>query len=338
MAAGVPVCVPTDHRHGGDLFSDSRKLHIHTGLKDYFVTTQPPPRRNDDLRFTQNFLHNPNLVDRIVRLAGLRDGDTVLEIGPGKGIITRRLAEAVGAEGHVIAVELDASLAETLALLLRPMTQVEIINGDILRFPLADLPEDYVVFSNIPFNITSDLLEYLFDPAINPAQAHLILQKDSLVALNEQGEDVETFKSLMIHPLYEVEVAHPFLKSDFIPQPGVVTALFAFTRRSNPLIAPADYALYKDFLAMASKDRVGEGVWRKLFSKLQLAKLTDGTGLVAGRGLKSQSAEAMLGAFGAFTHEGRSRHELVNGAMAALREEQARRDGLNRAGGHRRKV
>lgn len=300
------------------------------------MTTQPPQPRNDDLRFTQNFLHNPALVHQIVRLAGLRLGDTVLEIGPGKGIITRRLAEEVGVDGQVIAVELDSALADTLALLLRPLTQVTIENADILHFPLGELPEDYVVFSNIPFNITSALLEYLFDPAINPAQAHLILQKDSMIGSNEQGADAQTFKSLMIHPLYAIELAHPFLKSDFIPQPGVVTALFAFTRRPAPLIDPADYDLYKDFLAMVAKDRVGEGVWRKLFSKIQLGKLTDSAILINGRGLKSQSAEGIIGAFKAFTREGRSRHDLVTGAMAALRAEQARRENMNRAGGHRR--
>jgi len=300
------------------------------------MTYKPPLNRRDELRFTQNFLHSPALVGQIVGLADLQHGDTVLEIGPGKGIITRQLAEAVGAEGRVVAVELDGRLATALAESLHTTPQVEVVTMDILRFPLHELPENYVVFSNIPFNITSDLLEYLFDPAVNPAQAHLILQQDSMIGVTERGATAETFKSMMIHPLYRVELAHPFAKSDFIPPPGVETGLFAFSRRATPLIDPADYDLYKDFLALVSKDRVGEGLWRKLFSKVQMDKLTETAGLVSGRGLKSQSAAGIIAAFEIFTREGRSRQDLARGAMAALRDEQARREDINRAGGHRR--
>ncbi|HEX2620399.1 MAG TPA: rRNA adenine N-6-methyltransferase family protein, partial [Phototrophicaceae bacterium] len=71
------------------------------------------PSHSDDLRFTQNFLHSKALVDKIVKLAKLQPGSTVLEIGPGKGIITAKLADQVTATGKVIAIELDSGLANT---------------------------------------------------------------------------------------------------------------------------------------------------------------------------------------------------------------------------------
>lgn len=297
---------------------------------------RPPAARPDELRFTQNFLHSPALVERIVTLAQLSPGSPVLEIGPGKGIITRRLAAVLGRDGQVIAVELDKRLADTLRQQLADLPQVRVINADMLQFPLSDLPAGYAVFANVPFNITSPLLEHLFQPLTGPAQAHLILQTDALTGTLENGAPAETFKSLMLKPFYQLAVAHRFASSDFAPQPAVDTALFAFSRRAVPLLDPAQYPLYKDFLAFVSKDRAGEGNWRKVFSKLQLQKLVEQHGLIDGRGLKSQSVEALTGAFAVFSRGDRARHGLVTGAMAALREEQQRREQINRAGGHRR--
>lgn len=300
------------------------------------MPTPTPQHRHDEVRFTQNFLHSPALVERIVKLAQLQTGATVLEIGPGKGIITRRLAEAVGTNGRVIAVELDPALATRTAELFKGVTHVQIVTGDILTFNLDDLPTGYAVFSNIPFNITSALLEVLFNPVNGPSQAHLILQREALIAANEFSDNAETFKAMMIAPLYQMSIAHPFQRSDFTPQPSVETALFAFEKRPSPLINPTQYPLYKDFLAAASKDRVGEGIWRKLFSSAQLTALSTTSGLVMGRGLKSQSAAGMIAAFLVFARDNRSKHANVSGAMTALRQEQERRESTNRTGGHRR--
>lgn len=288
----------------------------------------------DEIHYTQNFLHSPALVDRLVSMAKLPRGGTVLEIGPGKGIITRKLADAVGADGQVIAVELDDALAEALKTKFADIPQLRIVKSNILSFDFGSLPRDHAVFANIPFNITSLLLELLFTPATGPAQAHLILQQDTLIATSEYGT-AETFKSMLLRPLYDISVAHTFHRTDFTPQPGVDTALFAFFRRATPLIDAAHYELYKDFLAAVSKDRVGEGIWSKLFSRAQLHALDES--LVLGRGLKSQSVAGIVDAFRMFTRGSRAKFNLVRGTMNRLREEQARRESINRSGDHRRK-
>jgi 23S rRNA (adenine-N6)-dimethyltransferase len=277
------------------------------------------------LQYTQNFLRDKALVERLVSAARIQPGSTVLEIGSGKGIITAALAKAAGAAGRVIAVELDEKLAENLRALFQNTPQVEILHMDILQFKLEALPENYSVFSNIPFSITSTLLEFLLNPKTGPRSAHLILQKDALI--DPQGEP---FKAFLMKPLYEITTAHTFRRSDFVPQPGVDTALFGFTKRAEPLVNPVQYDLYKDFLAFVSKDRVGEGVWTRVFSKGQIAK----TALIVGRGLKAQTVNAMTDAFKQFAASNRT--EVVKGAMARLRAEQQRREQINQAGGHRR--
>lgn len=286
-----------------------------------------------ELQYTQNFLHSPALVAQIVALAAIRGGATVLEIGPGRGIITEALARQVTEAGRVVAVELDASLASSLANRFEAVPQVTVLHGDILKVDLTQFGTDYQVFSNVPFNITSPLLERLFAEGTGPEAAHLILQTDALISSGPYG-DGETFKSLMIQPRYDVEVVHTFSPADFVPRPSVATALFRFRRRVIPLIANADLALYKDFLAFVSKDRAGEGAWTRVLPKPTLQVLSAAGGLVPGRGLKSQSVEALVAAFRAF--QGSSRIRLVQGAMQDLRQEQARREEINRAGGHHR--
>jgi 16S rRNA A1518/A1519 N6-dimethyltransferase RsmA/KsgA/DIM1 with predicted DNA glycosylase/AP lyase activity len=292
------------------------------------------PRR-DDLRFTQNFLHDAALVARLVKQAQLTAGGVVLEVGPGKGIITSSLADAVGPQGQVIAVELDERLAAALTGQFAARPQVKVMIGDILDYDFGALGRTYAVFANVPFNITSALLERMLDPRVGPAQAHLILQRDTFIAVGEGGAPALTLKALMVHPWYDVREVYRFRPSDFRPAPSVETALFALARRPEPLLDSAHHALYLDFLAVVSKDRAGEGGWRKLFSGPQLALLLE-HGLVMGRGLKAQPAGAMLAAFRLFAQANRARFGLVQGAMANLRAEQQRREAINRAGGHHR--
>ena len=294
-----------------------------------------PPRHNE-IRFTQNFLRDPALVKKLVSRAPIQLGETVLEIGPGKGIITKALAEAVGKEGQVVAVELDATLASGLNSVFALTPQVRIIAEDILAFDRAALPINYKVFANIPFNITSTLLEYLFDADVGPSIAHLILQTETLLGIGEHNVNLETFKSLMIKPLYKITIAYHFQRSDFRPPPSVDTALFEFQRRSTPLVEPTNYTLYKDFLAFISKDRAGEGAWLRVLSRQQISKLAEQSGIVIGRGIKMQSADSIAAAFRTFAAGSKTKHQIVSGAMAGLRTEQARRENINRAGGHRR--
>lgn len=300
------------------------------------MTNQSSKHQQKEIRFTQNFLRDPALVGKLVSQAGIRSGEIVLEIGPGKGIITKVLAQAVGTRGKVIAVELDAALSGRLKIEFSSLAQVEIICGDILTFDITSLPDFYKVFANVPFNITSALLEYLFSNYIGPAAAHLILQTDTLLGTGDRGLKSETFKSLLIKPLYTIEIDHRFQRSDFSPSPSVDTALFRFERRMEPLIEPTQYDIYKDFLAFVSRDRVGEGSWSRVLSRQQIQKLARDAGMVLGRGLKMQSVNAIAEAFHLFAAGNKSRQLIVAGAMAALRTEQARRETINRAGGHRR--
>lgn len=287
------------------------------------------------LRFTQNFLKDPQLVSKLVEQTDITLGDTVLEIGPGKGIITSVLASTVGAQGRVVAVELDQKLHHNLQENFQTLPQVELFLADILAFPLKSLGQNYSIFSNVPFAITAPLLEKLFQPLNGPENAWLILQTDTLQDYS-QGKPRPTFKSLLLEPLYEITNLYDFSRSDFSPQPQADTALFFLQRRAQPLFPATHYALYQDFLAFISRDRVGEGAWKKLLNKRQLEQIARKSKLLLSKGLKSQSSSSLLDTFIELEKTHAESLQTVRGALRRLRSEQAQQAKITELGGHHR--
>jgi 23S rRNA (adenine-N6)-dimethyltransferase len=286
-----------------------------------------------NIQYTQNFLRDPVLVNQLVEQAAFGPGETVLEIGPGKGIITQALANAVGESGRVIAVELDPQLANELERQFSLEPQVEILHQDFLDFDLRNLGI-YSVFANLPFSISSLILEKLLNPFTGPQQAFLILQTESLVHL--QGRKTQpTFKSLLFEPFYHLEIMHHFQKSDFMPAPRVETALFHFSKRSQPSIEPRWNELWKDFLAAVSQDRVGEGRWRRLFLSRELNEAIRISKLQKGKGIHSQNPEAFVQLFTSFIVNNEGRQKKLIGSFAALRKRQASTLEKNESEGHK---
>src|SRR5215210_7346863 len=105
----------------------------------------------------QNFLQDPFALETIVSAAELQPTDTVLEIGPGLGSLTRYLAVAAK---EVVAVELDSKLLPALQAVLTPYPNVRLMQGNILKLSPKDLiaEKDYLVVANIPYYITSAVI------------------------------------------------------------------------------------------------------------------------------------------------------------------------------------
>jgi 16S rRNA (adenine1518-N6/adenine1519-N6)-dimethyltransferase len=124
----------------------------------------------------QNFLADPVALDRIVAAADLAPADTVLEIGPGLGTLTERLAAAAG---RVVAVELDERLASVVRGRLAGLGNVEVIHGDILELgDLGFLGPGYKVVANLPYYITSAVLRHLLDRADRPRLVVVTVQRE----------------------------------------------------------------------------------------------------------------------------------------------------------------
>lgn len=125
----------------------------------------------------QNFLIDDAAIQRIVEGAGVQPTDTVLEIGPGLGGLTRYLA--VNAK-RVVAVELDQKLIPVLNKVISPYDNVEVIHGDMLKLdPNAIMGDDpFICIANIPYYITSALMRHLLEAKVRPERVVFTMQKE----------------------------------------------------------------------------------------------------------------------------------------------------------------
>src|SRR5687768_10922762 len=125
----------------------------------------------------QNFLQDPMALEEIVAAADIHSTDTVLEIGPGLGSLTRYLA--VSAK-EVVAVELDRNLLPPLKAILSPHKNVRLVQRDILTHSPADLLQEsnYIVAANIPYYITSAVIRHLLSSDSKPRRIVLTVQKE----------------------------------------------------------------------------------------------------------------------------------------------------------------
>lgn len=131
----------------------------------------------------QHWLYDEMTLESICDSAGVQAGDVVLEVGPGLGTLTRRLLQR-GA--YVTAVEFDHDLAQTLPKLLSEdsplkkgdLERFTVVESDILRFNLQQLPEGFKVVANIPYYLTSNLLRVLCESPNHFSTAALLIQKE----------------------------------------------------------------------------------------------------------------------------------------------------------------
>lgn len=182
----------------------------------------------------QNFLQDAEALDKIVSAAEIQRTDTVLEIGPGLGSLTRYLA--VSAK-EVVAVELDENLLPPLKAVLAPYQNVRLIHGDILKLSPNDLitERDYIVVANIPYYITSAVIRHLLENEPKPRRVVLTVQKEVAQRICAQPGDLSLLAlSVQIYGKPR-SVAHIPAEA-FFPAPKVDSAVLCMDIYASPLI------------------------------------------------------------------------------------------------------
>ncbi len=179
------------------------------------------------IRHSQNFLVNNKLVRQLVDDAEFSKRDTVIEIGPGKGIITRVLAKRVG---HVIAIEKDEQLTHSLLRKESLPENVTLYSSDALTFPMPTTP--YRVFANIPFRHTAAIVGKLTTGVAPPFDARLIVQREAAERFMIGRET--TMRAQQLAPFFDVEILHSFRSQDFSPSPGVECVLMRISQKQHP--------------------------------------------------------------------------------------------------------
>lgn len=195
------------------------------------------------LSHSQNFLKNSGFVRSLIDKTDLKVGDLVVEIGPGRGIITKQLAE----KGcRVVGVELDNQLYVSLVNQFKGRSNVEIVKADFLKWSLP--LEPYKVFSNIPFNMTADIITKLFDNENSPEVAYLILQDKAAERFIGDPLAKDTQMSILLKPYFEITIVSKIDRRQFVPIPNIGAALVMFKKRQRPLVEPRLHQIFRDFV------------------------------------------------------------------------------------------
>jgi 23S rRNA (adenine-N6)-dimethyltransferase len=192
------------------------------------------------LRYTQNFLRDPRMVERLLTASSIGADDVVYEIGPGAGILTGGLARQAP---RVVAIELDAALAETLRRRYASNPRIEIHAGDFLEYALPR--QSYKVFASIPFAYTHEIVTRLTTTARPPEDAYLIMQREA--AEKFCGVPREYLYAVLLKPWFMLEITHHFRRSDFTPAPSVEVVMLRIQKRGPPLVAADERQLFRDF-------------------------------------------------------------------------------------------
>lgn len=188
-----------------------------------------------DKRLGQNFLQDPYVLQKIGNLAEIRPTDTVLEIGPGLGSLTRYLAAAAQ---KVVAIELDDRLFPALEAVVAPYRNIQIVHGDVLDIEPGELiqQKDYLVVANIPYYITSAVIRHLLESDPKPRRIVLTIQKEVAERICAKAGDMSLL-ALSVQVYGRPKIVAQIPAGAFYPAPKVdssvlVTEIYPIPRVS----------------------------------------------------------------------------------------------------------
>lgn len=171
----------------------------------------------------QNFLIDKNTLDKIITAADIKPDDFILEVGPGIGTLTEKLAEKAK---QVIAVEKDETMIEILKETVKNFNNIEIIQGDILKRELK-LPKNYKIVANIPYYLTSPLIrKFLENPPAGrqPQKMILMLQKEVAQRICSNPPDMSLL-AVSVQFYADAKIISYVSKNCFWPAPKVDSAI-----------------------------------------------------------------------------------------------------------------
>lgn len=193
-------------------------------------------------KFGQHFLIDKSIARNIVDFANLSSSETVVEIGPGTGILTANLSSAAK---KVIAIEIDKRLCRLLKNRLSSHNNISIVNADALRYNYGEIPERFKVISNLPYYISTPLIIRLIENREKIIDMVLMFQKEvaDRIAAKPGTKDYGSL-SIMVQYRAVVSKLMNVGRDAFKPAPEVDSSVIRITPRKEPAVKVTDEQLF----------------------------------------------------------------------------------------------
>lgn len=207
-------------------------------------------------RFGQHFLHDPHIINAIIEAIQPKRDEHLVEIGPGKGILTKPLLPRVK---RLDAIELDRDLIPILEQTFGSNTHFHLINQDALQFDYASLTQQHKslrVVGNLPYNISTPLLFYLLKFASLIKDMHFMLQKEVVDRISAQpGDPAYGRLSVMMQYHCVCEMLFDVVPECFSPPPKVMSAVIRLIPYETPPFIAKEYELFETIVRTAFNQR-----------------------------------------------------------------------------------
>ncbi len=200
----------------------------------------------------QNFLIDKNIQEKIINACCLKETDTVLEIGPGRGAITGLLLDMAK---KVTAIEIDRALCTGLIEKFSGYPNFELLNQDILKADVSKYGKLKVI-ANIPYYIATPIIAHLFQYRKHIEVICLMLQKElaNRVAATPGTKDYGAF-SCFVQFYSKAKILFPIKRSSFWPQPKVDSSFVELRILSKPSVKVKDEAFFFKMIRLAFQQR-----------------------------------------------------------------------------------
>lgn len=216
--------------------STERPLHTPTRIHELLTRFDLRADKN----FGQNFLIDGHVLSRIVKAAEITKEDTILEVGPGLGVLTYELGKRAK---KVISLELDKRLLPILDETLAEFSNVEVIHADAMKFDFARLPEKSLLVANLPYNIATPLIAEALKTAQFTRLVFLVQKEVAERLTAKAGTKTYGAVSLLVEHFGKAKKLFDVKPSAFLPAPKVNSSVVRIDVDTNAGFVPELFKL-----------------------------------------------------------------------------------------------
>lgn len=277
---------------------------------------------------SQNYINNQQLVNKLLGFVDFESTKTILEIGPGKGIITDFLIKQ---NKKIIAIEADPKLFSELQMKYVNVTNLSLIQADFLKYTTPNEP--FIIVSNIPFNITANIVRKITDDQSKLHTAYLIMQKDAAIKFLGAPHAHSPLLSHILNINFEIKLLMDIDKSNYNPRPKFDTAFVYIRRREKPVFDRQKSEQFKDFLVYIferRKPHVKEAL-KSVMSNLQVKIILNSINIPENEEIKKILFINWISIFETFISHAPEKSKIkIYGSYKRLLVEQAQLQKINR--------